>query len=135
MAEEKPQVLVVDDDKKIVELVKLNLEVAGLKVITAYDGEEALTKLGEPGPAPDLVILDIIMPKINGYEVAKKIRENPALKTIPIIMVSAKDKPLDKIEGLIVSDADYFLAKPFEMNDLLILVLKCLAKIVASKKG
>lgn len=133
--EEKPLVLVVDDDKKIVELIKTNLELSGLDVITAYDGEEALSKLSVPGRVPEMVILDIVMPKLSGYEVAKKIRETPGLKDILVIMVSAKNEPLDKIEGLIVSDADYYLSKPFDINDLLILTLKSLARIVSKQKA
>ena len=129
MNEYKPNVLIVDDDPMIVQFLKVNLEAEDYNVDVAYDGEEALSKVFNKGSnRPDLVILDLMLPKVDGYKVAREIRKKKAISDIPIIMLTAKDQPLDKIEGLIGSDADYYLTKPVNIGDLLIHVYKALSK-------
>jgi PleD family two-component response regulator len=108
--------LIVDDDPNIFKLLKVNLDNAGYRVLKAADGEEAVAiALKE---TPDLIILDIMMPKIDGYEVCRKLRENESTYLIPIIVLSAKDKPADKIKGLKLG-ADDYLTKPFDVEELI----------------
>jgi len=112
-----------------VELISVNLKSGGYEVDTAYDGESALEKIWNKGiDRPDLIILDLILPKLDGYKVARKIKEKKEISDIPIIMLTGKDQPLDKIEGLIGSDADYYLTKPMNIDDLMIYVMKALSK-------
>lgn len=129
MPKEKYNILIVDDDPKIVEFLRVNLAAEDYKVDVAYDGEQALEKVWNCGSnRPDLVILDLMLPKLDGYAVARQIKAKKAIKDIPIIMLTAKNKPLDKVEGLIVSEADYYLTKPVDINDLLVYVFKILSK-------
>ena len=124
MEKEKRRILIVDDDPKMVELLRDHLD-KDYKIDIACDGEEALAKTINLGSdRPDLIVLDVILPKINGHEVAKIIKENESCKSIPIIMLSSMDQPLDKITGLVNSKADYYLTKPINMSDLLVLILK-----------
>jgi len=129
MEKEKYSILVVDDDPKIVELLRVNLVANDYDVDVAYDGEEAIAKvINQGGSRPDLIILDLMLPKKDGFEVARTIKEKKSLADIPIIILSAKDKPLDKIEGLLINDVDYYLTKPIEMEDLMIHIFKALDK-------
>ena len=106
------KILVVDDEKPISDIIKFNLEKEGYEVVTAYDGEEALEKVESENP--DLIILDLMLPKIDGLEVAKRVR---AKHTMPIIMVTAKDSELDKVLGLELG-ADDYVTKPFSNREL-----------------
>lgn len=106
------KILIVDDEEKIRELIKLNLEVAGYNCYEACDGEEALKMCEENNY--DLVLLDIMMPKEDGYQVAEVLIK----KNIPIIFLSAKDSTLDKVKGLKIG-ADDYITKPFETIELL----------------
>lgn len=100
-------ILIAEDDKDIVELLKLYLESSGYSVLTAYDGEEAYDIF--KGQKVDLAILDIMMPKLDGYALTKLIRQDSA---IPIIILSAKGEDMDKILGLTIG-ADDYMTKPF----------------------
>ena len=106
-------ILVCDDDKEIVEAIEIYLTKEGYNILKAYNGEEAL-KIVENNEI-HLIILDIMMPKINGIQVASKIREN---KAIPIIMLSAKSEDYDKINGL-NTGADDYVTKPFNPLELI----------------
>lgn len=106
-------VLVVDDEKPIVDILKYNLAKEGYNVLTAYDGEEAI-KAAEKSD-PDLVLLDIMLPKIDGFSVCKKLREKMAC---PIIMLTAKGEEVDKVLGLELG-ADDYVTKPFSMRELM----------------
>lgn len=106
------KILIVDDEKPIVDVLKFNLEKDGYKTVEAYDGEQAvemalMTK-------PDLIILDVMLPKMDGFTVCKKIRQK---LTCPIIMLTAKDEIVDKIIGLELG-ADDYMTKPFSMREL-----------------
>ena len=101
------KILVVDDEKPISEIVKYNLVKEGYEVFTAYDGEEALEKVEEV--EPDLIILDLMLPKMDGLEVAREVRKT---HDMPIIMVTAKDSEIDKVLGLELG-ADDYVTKPF----------------------
>lgn len=109
------KILVIDDDEAINELIKVNLELAYYKVITAFDGNKgyALAKQERP----DLIILDVMMPEVDGYTVAKRIRENESTKNIPIIMLTALNMLQNKVQGFNIGVDDY-LVKPFEMEEL-----------------
>lgn len=106
------KILVVDDEKPISDIIKFNLEKEGYEVVVAFDGEEALAKVESEDP--DLIILDLMLPKIDGLEVAKRVR---AKHTTPIIMVTAKDSELDKVLGLELG-ADDYVTKPFSNREL-----------------
>ncbi|MFL2028645.1 response regulator [Loigolactobacillus zhaoyuanensis] len=102
------KILVVDDDKDIVELLSIYIQNEGYTTIKAYDGKETLTKLAT-NPDTALMILDIMMPNMDGMEVVRAVRKD---SQIPILMLSAKTADMDKIQGLI-SGADDYVAKPF----------------------
>ena len=104
----KMKILVVDDDKEIVELLSIYLKNEGYEPIAAYNGKEALTKLST-NPDIALMILDVMMPNMSGIEVVKEVRKD---SDIPIIIVSAKTGDMDKIQGLITG-ADDYVSKPF----------------------
>lgn len=106
------KILIVDDEEKIRELIRLNLELAGYECLEARNGEEALDKLNEVHI--DLVLLDIMLPGMNGYEISKYFLG----KNIPIIFLTAKDSTLDKVAGLKKGAEDYII-KPFETLELL----------------
>ncbi len=110
----KSKILLVDDEKDIVEFLEYNLNQEGFEVITAYDGTEALQKVTEK---PDLIILDIMMPNIDGYEVCRRIRENNEYSDIPVIFLTAKGAEADEIKGLDLGASD-FIKKPISPKKL-----------------
>lgn len=107
-------VLIVDDDKEISGLISIYLENEGYRVLQAHDGEEALLAMSRNSGTIDLVILDVMMPKLNGIETCRKIRET---SSIPILMLSAKSEDMDKILGL-MTGADDYMIKPFNPLEL-----------------
>src|SRR5437016_6274843 len=109
-------ILVVDDDPDIARFVEVNLRSAGYDVAVAADGEEALEKAGEL--RPDLVLLDVMMPRIDGFEVAQRLRRNPQTSNTSIIMLTAKALSTDKVLGL-TAGADDYIIKPFDPIELL----------------
>lgn len=110
------KVLVVEDDKAISSLLTKALENDGYQVVTAMDGEAALIACVEERPA--LILLDVNLPKLDGFSVAKRLKGIDSLKLIPIIFLTAKDRPADMIQGL-QSGAKHYLTKPFNIDDLL----------------
>lgn len=114
MAQKK--ILVVDDEKDIVELISYNLEQEGFAVIKAYDGQMAWERVKTA--KPDLVVLDLMIPGIHGLEVCKLIRRDAATETLPIIMLTAKSDQVDKILGLELG-ADDYVTKPFNVRELI----------------
>lgn len=108
-------VLVVDDDPIIVSLLQVNFEIEGYDVLTATGGEAGLA-LARAG-SPDVIVLDVMMPGIDGLEVARRLRDDPATKSIPVVMLSAKAQAADVQAGLEV--ADDYITKPFEPLELL----------------
>ncbi len=111
----KQLILVVDDDADIARFVQVNLELQGFEVMVGYDGEQALTLIGER--QPDLAVVDLMMPKITGIELTQKLRANPLTAAIPIIMLTAKGLTVDKVLGL-TAGADDYLVKPFDTLEL-----------------
>jgi two-component system response regulator MprA len=116
--QEKPQlkVLVVDDEDNIIELIRLGLRYEGFEVEVASNGEQALMLAQRINP--DLIILDIMMPGIDGLEVCRRLRHNPTTHDIPVLMLTAKDEVSDRILGL-QTGADDYLTKPFDFYELL----------------
>ena len=110
--EAKKTILIVDDEKPIVDILKYNLEKEGYKTMETYDGETAINMAFEQNP--DLILLDIMLPKVDGLTVCKRIRNS---LNIPIIMISAKDEEIDKILGLELG-ADDYITKPFSVREL-----------------
>lgn len=109
------KVLIIEDEEHISELVKYNLEASGYQVIAAYDGEEGLKAIFEHHP--DLIILDLMLPKLDGIAVCNKVRNNKETEDIPIIMLTAKSSEMDKIIGLEIG-ADDYITKPFSVREL-----------------
>ncbi|MFZ5968293.1 MAG: response regulator YycF [Bacillota bacterium] len=109
----KRKVLVVDDEKPISDILKFNLEREGYEVDVAFDGEEAIRKVYQI--EPDLILLDIMLPKIDGFQACKKIREN---FSTPILMLTAKEEEVDKVLGLELG-ADDYITKPFSVRELM----------------
>ena len=109
-------ILAVDDEKAIVRLVQVNLERHGYTVTTAFDGKEALEKIAIA--PPDLVVCDVMMPYMDGFEVLRRLRQNPDTRSLPVIMLTAKAMDHDVYEGW-RAGADCYLTKPFNPNELL----------------
>ena len=109
-------ILVVDDEEHIVELIKFNLEKNGYKVITSVNGIDALKLVRKE--MPQLLLLDLMLPGMDGYDVCKEIRKDNSISSTPIIMLSAKGEELDKILGLELG-ADDYITKPFSVRELL----------------
>jgi two-component system, OmpR family, alkaline phosphatase synthesis response regulator PhoP len=110
------KILAVDDEKHIVRLVQVNLERQGYEVVTANDGKEALKKVDEENP--DLVVLDVMMPYMDGFEVLQNLRRNPSTRDIPVIMLTAKAQDADVFKGW-QSGVDCYLTKPFNPMELI----------------
>lgn len=120
------KILVIDDDESINELIKVNLELSGYGTLTALDGIKGYAIAKQE--LPDLIILDVMMPEVDGYTVAKRIRENESTKNIPILMLTALNMLQDKIKGFDIGIDDY-LVKPFEMQELLVRVRALLKRV------
>ncbi len=117
------KILIVDDEPDIVLLAKRLLEKEGYRTITAYDGEEALQKINVE--FPDLVLLDIILPKKDGFEVCKEIKSNTKLRDIVVLIFTVKIFDIDRQKGFQMG-ADYYITKPFSGEELLSLIHKIL---------
>lgn len=113
------KILVVDDDASINELIKVNLELEGYKVIQAFNGTKGVALAKQELPA--LVILDVMMPEVDGFTVAQRIRKNTETSQTPILMLTALSQIDDKVKGFNIGVDDY-LVKPFEMEELLVRV-------------
>ncbi len=111
----KGRILVVDDEIYIVHILDFSLGMEGYEVLTALDGEQALEKAR--AQHPDLVVLDIMMPKLDGYETCKMLKADPATREIPVILLSAKGRNVDQKIGFEVG-ADDYITKPFSPRKL-----------------
>ncbi|MCE5239824.1 response regulator [bacterium] len=116
---DKKRILVVDDERHIVRLVQVNLERAGYEVLTAFDGVEALEKV--KNEMPDMVVLDVMMPRMDGFEVLKNLQSDPRFQNIPVIMLTAKAQDADIFKGW-ASGVSSYLTKPFNPRELLVFV-------------
>jgi len=137
--EKKNKILVVDDAVDTVELLKKRFHAEGYETAEAYDGEEALLKVQEYDP--DLIILDVMMPKMDGYEVCRRLKSDDKTKYIPILMLTAKGEVEHKVKGLDIG-ADDYMGKPFDYKELSARMRSLLSikathekKVVEEKKG
>jgi len=113
------KILVVDDEQHIVRLVEVNLVRAGYEVVKAYDGVEALEVVDRE--KPDMVVLDVMMPRMDGFETLKQLQANPRTQSIPVIMLTAKAQDADIFKGW-SSGVSSYLTKPFNPRELLTFV-------------
>lgn len=120
-----PRVLVVDDDPQVLRLLRVNFELEGYEVMSATNGEEALELVR--GDSPDVVVCDVMMPGIDGLEVVRRLRADPATVTLPLVVVSAKAQRSDVRQGLKLG-ADAYVTKPFDPAELLDVVAQLLDK-------
>lgn len=126
------KILVIDDDNAINELIKINLELQGYEVVQAFNGIEGFAKAKQEDPS--LIILDVMMPEVDGFTVAQRIRQCPEISETPIIMLTALSQLNDKVNGFNLGVDDY-LTKPFEIDELIVRVralLKRTKQIVKS---
>ena len=119
----KPKVLVVDDEPDAIELIAFNLKAADMDVITATNGAEALKKAAQQ--LPDLIVLDLMLPEVDGLEVCKVLRRDPKTSGVPILMLTAKAAEIDRVLGLELG-ADDYVTKPFSPRELVLRVKRLL---------
>ncbi|KAB2846660.1 MAG: response regulator transcription factor [Melioribacteraceae bacterium] len=127
----KEKILLVDDERDIVEFLEYNLSQEGFDVVTAFNGEEAIEKMNAN---PSLVILDVMMPKMDGYQACSRIRSMPGFESIPIMFLTAKSTELDEVHGLNIG-ADDYIQKPVSPKKLIARVKSNLRKLNKSESG
>jgi two-component system alkaline phosphatase synthesis response regulator PhoP/two-component system response regulator VicR len=113
------KILAVDDEPSIRRLVEVNLQRAGYAITTAPDGQAALNQIAHE--RPDMVLLDVMMPRMDGFELLRRLKADPATAGIPVLMLTARAQDADVFRGL-QSGADFYLTKPFNPQELLIWV-------------
>lgn len=118
------KILLTDDEPNIVKVVSVRLKAAGYEVVAAYDGEEAMQQV--KAEKPDLILLDLMLPKIDGYKVCQMLKADPHYQHIPVILFSAKAQVTDKEMGREYG-ADGYIAKPFQPQQLLETIRNLLA--------
>jgi len=126
---QKQTILVVDDEKELAALVSLHMKMAGFEVLTAANGEKALELSREE--KPDLIILDLMLPKIDGWQVCEQLRQDAVTKDIPVIMLTARTQIEDKLKGF-EAGADDYVTKPFSPRELVARVKRVLARAEAA---
>jgi DNA-binding response OmpR family regulator len=122
----KAKILVVDDNEKNVELLEAILQAADFEVLKAYDGKQAIEIVGSQ--RPDLLLLDIMMPQLDGFQVCEILRKDSQNSGLPVIMVTAKDKESDIVQSL-ERGADDYVVKPIDKKELLAKITDLLAKV------
>ena len=110
------KILVVDDEVDLVKTVQFSLELEGYKVLVSYNGEDALNQARKENP--DLILLDIMLPKLDGYKVCRLLKFDEKYKHIPILMLTAKTQEKDKVLGMETGAVEY-ITKPFDMDELM----------------
>ena len=118
------KIMAVDDERHIVRLIQVNLERSGFQVITAFDGPDALKKVETD--RPEVIVLDVMMPKMDGFEVLKRLQANPETRNIPVIMLTAKAQDADVFRGW-SSGVSAYLTKPFNPLELITFVKRILS--------
>ncbi len=111
-----PKILIIDDELDLVETIRFPLELDGYQVLAAYNGEEGLHLARKE--KPDLIILDLMLPKIDGYKICRFLKFDEKYKHIPIIMLTARSQEKDRLLGK-ETGADEYITKPFDLDDLL----------------
>jgi DNA-binding response OmpR family regulator len=110
------KILVVDDEVDLVETLRFPLEMEGFQVLVSYNGEDALNQARKENP--DLVLLDVMLPKLDGYKVCRLLKFDERYKHIPILMLTAKTQEKDKLTG-VETGADEYITKPFDIDQLM----------------
>jgi two-component system phosphate regulon response regulator PhoB len=128
----KTKILVVDDEPDLLELLETNLRAAGYEVLVAADGREALEKARHA--QPQLIVLDVMLPEMDGLEVCKSLRRDPATDAIPILMLTARAGEVDRVLGLELG-ADDYVTKPFSVRELVLRVRKLLDRQPSRQAG
>ena len=128
--EQKRTVLVVEDEKSIVDILRFNLEKEGYAVLTAYDGESGLEQAINGGA--DLILLDVMLPKMNGFDVCRRLREKGS--SVPVIILTAREEEADKVLGLEIG-ADDYITKPFSMRELMARVKANIRRTAMQQSG
>lgn len=128
--EQKRTVLIVEDEKSIVDILRFNLEKEGYAVLTAYDGESGLEQA--LGGGPDLILLDVMLPKMNGFDVCRTLRDRGS--SVPVIILTAREEEADKVMGLEIG-ADDYITKPFSMRELMARVKANIRRTVMQRSG
>lgn len=123
--ERRPRVVIADDDPDIRRLVEMTVTNAGCDVTVASDGEEALERVRDS--IPDLVILDVLMPRMDGWEVARALKSDPATREVPVMFLTSRGQEHDVLEGFDSGAIDY-MVKPFSPRELQVRVRSVLAK-------
>lgn len=118
------KILTCDDEKNIVRLIQVNLERQGYEVVTAYNGRECLEKVASEHP--DLIVLDLMMPEMTGFEVLEELKKNPETQNIPVIMLTARTQDQDVLRGW-QSGVECYLTKPFNPIELLTFIKRIFA--------
>jgi len=121
----KKKILIVDDEKELVKLISFHMRIVGYDVLSANNGIEALESSEQENP--DLIILDIMLPRIDGWEVCRRLKQNPQTRNIPIIMLSALSEVDDKLKGFGLGTDDY-VTKPFSPRELVVRVKRVMAR-------
>jgi two-component system phosphate regulon response regulator PhoB len=127
------RILIVDDEKDLASTLAYNLEREGFDTVTAHTGRAALDAAADAGAAPDLVILDLMLPDVSGFEVCRRLRQMERLKDVPVIMLTAKGEEIDRVVGFEVG-ADDYVVKPFSVRELLLRV-KAILRRRGSEEG
>jgi len=128
MADEKKKILCIEDESEMIDLIKLILERKGFEVLGAVGGKEGLEVIRRE--RPDLILLDLMMPEVDGWEVYRQMKADEQMKDIPVIVVTAKAQSIDKVLGLHIAKVDDYVTKPFGPQEL----LKSVNKVLAMKK-
>ena len=132
MSTDQPRVLVAEDEPAQLEVLAYNLEAEGFMISRARDGEEALLIIAEE--APDIIVLDWMMPNISGIEVCRRIKSKPETRSTPVIMLSARSEEVDKVRGL-ETGADDYVVKPYSVIELMARVRTQLRRVRPSSLG
>lgn len=132
MSDTKQHILIVDDEQDICEILQFNLKINGYDVDIANSGEEALEKVCAPSSHYDLVLLDVMMGGISGFEAAQRLKGSPSTANLPIIFLTAKDSENDTITGLNIG-ADDYISKPFSLQEVLLRVKAVLRRTVSAQ--
>jgi two-component system response regulator VicR len=117
VSEQSKKVLYIEDEPVMVELVRLILKGKGFEVLGASNGRDGLDIATRE--VPDLILLDLMMPDMDGWQVYRQLKAHPDLKDIPVVVVTAKAQPIDKVLGLSIAKVDDYITKPFEPQELL----------------
>jgi len=126
MTPSKPRILIVDDELDLVSVLRMGLEIEGFEVIEAMDGEEGLRRARQD--RPDLMVLDLMLPKMDGYKVCRALKFDERFRALPIIILSARSGDADRRLALDMG-ADQFITKPYEMSDLVARIRHYLAQV------